>query len=74
MPEHPTTFKATFLWLFAGRIDRVAIAFVATWAIGLCLNWFFGSPVSLRTALVGVATHLCVIAIALALKLHQRGN
>lgn len=72
MPTKSPTFKDVFIWLFAGRIDRVAIAFISVWTIGMGLNFAFGSPFNLRTALIGIATHICIIAIALALKLHQR--
>jgi len=72
MQKNSPTFKDTFIWLFAGRIDRVAIAFISVWAIGMGLNFAFGNPINLRTMFIGGATHLCVIAITLALKLQQR--
>ena len=64
-------FTESFLETFAGRIDRVAYGLLASWLIGMTLNWMAGAPMSLRTALLGLCGNLAVIAVALAIKVRR---
>jgi hypothetical protein len=65
-------FAHSFINLWTGRVDRVAYALFGAWLIGMGLNYLTGSQVSVRTALLGLAGNLFVVAIALAIKLHQK--
>ena len=56
---------------FAGRVDYVAYGLASSWLIGMGLNWMAGSPMNLRTALLGLCGNLAVIAIALTIKIRR---
>lgn len=61
----------SFLEIFAGRVDYVAYGLLSSWIIGMGLNWLAGSPMTLRTALLGLCGNLAVIAVALAIKIRR---
>lgn len=56
---------------FAGRVDYVAYSLLASWIIGMGLNWVAGSPMTLRTAFLGLCGNLAVIAVALTIKIRR---